>query len=33
MIRGKKNFITPMRLEMGAAILFKLDDESAKRHL
>ncbi|KRX01107.1 hypothetical protein PPERSA_08208 [Pseudocohnilembus persalinus] len=34
MIRGKKNFITPMRMEMGAALVFKLDDEeSVKRHV
>ncbi len=32
-IRGKKNFLYPNKLEMGASILFRLDDEaSLARH-
>lgn len=33
MIRGKKNFINPSRLEMGLAILFKIDESCIARHL
>lgn len=34
MIRGKKNFMYPNRMEMGAVILFKIEDqESINRHL
>lgn len=33
MIYGKKNFINPLKLEMGYGILFKVDEESAKRHV
>ena len=32
MIYGKKNFINPLKLEMGFGLLFKVDEESAKRH-
>lgn len=32
MIYGKKNFINPVKLEMGYALMFKVDEESAKRH-
>lgn len=32
MIYGKKNFIYPYKLEMGFGLLFKVDEESAKRH-
>lgn len=32
MIYGKKNFINPLKLEMGFGILFRVDDESAQRH-
>jgi hypothetical protein len=33
MIRGKRNFIQPNRMEMGITFLFKIDNESAKRHV
>lgn len=33
MIRGKKNFIAPARLEMGLAILFKVDESCIARHV
>lgn len=33
MIYGKKNFISPSKLEMGFALLWKVDEESAKRHV
>jgi hypothetical protein len=33
MIYGKKNFITPARLEMGFGLFFKVDEESAKNHV
>lgn len=33
MIRGKKNYIHPSKLEMGATILYKIDNESMVRHL
>lgn len=32
MIYGKKNFIRPKRLEMGFGFLFRIDEESMKRH-
>ncbi|DAZ98977.1 TPA: hypothetical protein N0F65_000509 [Lagenidium giganteum] len=32
MIRGKKNYINPSRLEMGLAIVFRLEDSSASNH-
>lgn len=32
MIRGKKNYIQPSRLEMGLAILFRLDESSVANH-
>lgn len=32
MIYGKKNFINPLKLEMGYGLLFKMDDESSLRH-
>ncbi|KCV71670.1 hypothetical protein H696_01086 [Fonticula alba] len=31
-IRGKKNFLPPARLEMGFGYMFRLDDESVPRH-
>lgn len=33
MIRGKKNFVYPSRMEMACTILFKLNDDSLERHL
>lgn len=33
MIRGKRNFIYPNRMEMGMTLLFKVDNESGLRHL
>lgn len=33
MIRGKRNFIYPNRMEMGITFLYKVDQESAKRHM
>lgn len=33
MIRGKKNYIHPQRLELGATIMFRLDDDSVANHL
>lgn len=33
MIRGKKNFVNPARIEMGMALLFKLDISSVKNHV
>ena len=33
MIRGKKNFVNPMRLELGCTVMFKLDDDSVANHL
>lgn len=33
MIYGKKNFITPSRLELGFGLFFKVDEESAKNHV
>ena len=32
MIRGKKNFLYPNRLEMGATMLFKIDPQCYARH-
>lgn len=32
MIYGKKNFVYPYKMEMGFGLLFKVDEESAKRH-
>lgn len=33
MIYGKKNFISPSKLEMGFGLLFRVDEKSAKNHL
>eukprot|EP01059_Diplonema_ambulator_P031599 TRINITY_DN585_c0_g1_i11.p1 TRINITY_DN585_c0_g1~~TRINITY_DN585_c0_g1_i11.p1 ORF type:complete len:858 (+),score=327.18 TRINITY_DN585_c0_g1_i11:105-2678(+) len=33
MIRGKKNFLPPTKLQMGAALIFRVHDEHAKRHV
>lgn len=33
MIRGKKNFLSPSKLEMGLVLLFKLGEESITAHL
>lgn len=33
MIRGKKNFVNPQRLELGCTILYKLDDDSVANHI
>jgi len=33
MIRGKKSFIYPQRMEMGLTLLFRLDESCASRHL
>jgi len=33
MIRGKKNYVNPQRLELGCTVLFKLDDDSVANHL
>ena len=33
MIRGKKNFVNPARMEMGIAILFKIDESCLEQHL
>jgi hypothetical protein len=33
MIRGKKNYINPARLELGCTLMFKLDDDSIVNHL
>ena len=32
MIRGKKNFLTPFRLEMGLCLLFQVSDQTTQRH-
>ncbi|KAJ8528679.1 hypothetical protein ON010_g14650 [Phytophthora cinnamomi] len=32
MIRGKKNYIQPSRLEMGLAVLFRIDESSISNH-
>jgi hypothetical protein len=33
MIRGKKNFIHPSRMEMGLTVLFRLDEACLINHL
>jgi len=33
MIRGKRNFIHPNRMEMGYTLMYKLDNESLNRRL
>eukprot|EP01063_Lacrimia_lanifica_P004138 TRINITY_DN12310_c0_g1_i1.p1 TRINITY_DN12310_c0_g1~~TRINITY_DN12310_c0_g1_i1.p1 ORF type:complete len:978 (+),score=442.03 TRINITY_DN12310_c0_g1_i1:70-3003(+) len=33
MIRGKKNFLPPTKLQMGAGILFRVHEENAKGHV
>lgn len=33
MVRGKKNFLNPSRLEMGFGLLFKTDESSLPRHI
>ena len=33
MIRGKKNFIYPNKMEMGVTLLYRLDQASAVRHM
>ena len=33
MIRGKKNFVYPNKMEMGITLLYRLDQASAMRHL
>mmetsp|Transcript_45288 Transcript_45288/g.52061 ORF Transcript_45288/g.52061 Transcript_45288/m.52061 type:complete len:1080 (-) Transcript_45288:383-3622(-) len=33
MIRGKKNFLNPTKLEMGLTLLFRLDESSLAEHL
>ena len=32
-IRGKKNYINPQRLELGCTLMFKLDDDSIANHI
>lgn len=32
MVRGKKNYLAPARLEMGLGLLFQVDEASAARH-
>ena len=32
MIRGKKNFLTPFRLEMGLCLLFQVSDQTVQNH-
>lgn len=32
MIRGKKNFLQPSKLELGFTVLFLMDDDTAKQH-
>lgn len=32
MIYGKKNFVSPARMEMGFGLLWRIDEESARRH-
>lgn len=32
MIYGKKNFITPIRMEMGFGIMWKIGDDTYKNH-
>ena len=31
-IRGKKNYVNPPRLELGYTVLFGIDDMSVERH-
>lgn len=33
MIRGKRNFIHPNRMEMGFTLLYKLDNDSLQRRM
>jgi hypothetical protein len=33
MIRGKRNFITPSKLELGYSLMFCLDEESIPNHI
>ncbi len=33
MIRGKRNYINPNRMEMGLTLLYKIDAEALERHL
>ena len=33
MIRGKRNFVHPNRMEMGMTLLYRLDNESMLRHI
>lgn len=32
-IRGKKNYINPQRLELGCTLMFRLDDDSVANHI
>lgn len=32
MIRGKKNFVYPYKMEMGVTLLYRLDQAAALRH-
>lgn len=32
MIRGKKNFLPSVQLQLGLGLMFRLDEESAERH-
>jgi len=32
MVRGKKNFLYPTRLEMGCTLLYKLDESCVAKH-
>jgi len=33
MIRGKRNFITPNKLELGFSLMWLLDDDSLMNHM
>ena len=33
MIRGKRNFITPNKLELGFTLMFALNEESIPNHI
>lgn len=33
MIRGKRNFITPNKLELGFTLMFSLNEESIPNHI
>ena len=33
MIRGKRNFISPQKLELGYTVMFCLNEESLSRHI